>query len=185
MQTFVRAILRAARCARLNAGVPIDCRLTSSPCPMLSLDRALRLAASRDSVPAIALVGAGGKTSTLAALCEALRPCVAAATTHMGDWQVAFANRHVVWAAHDTALPAGVRLTDDVTFVTGPGRDRDSTTARTSPRSGGGPPPLDPDSSVVLSSSRRMGLANGRSRLQHRTNHRCRHLLTWSWSSPA
>jgi molybdenum cofactor cytidylyltransferase len=83
---------------------------------MLSLDSALRLTGS----PAVALVGAGGKTSTLAALCGAMRPCVAAATTHTGDWQVAFADRHVVWAPHDPALPPGVALTDDVTLVTGP-----------------------------------------------------------------
>jgi molybdenum cofactor cytidylyltransferase len=98
----------------------------SSPYSMLSLERALRLTGSPACSPAgtpalgLALVGAGGKTSALAALCEALQPCIAAATTHMGDWQVAFAHRHVVWEPRDTALPRGVALTDDVTLVTGP-----------------------------------------------------------------
>jgi molybdenum cofactor cytidylyltransferase len=38
----------------------------------------------------------------------------------MGDWQIAFAHRHVIWAPAEMTLPPGIVLVDDVTFVSGP-----------------------------------------------------------------
>lgn len=76
---------------------------------------ALRL--SRRS--AVAFVGAGGKTSALAAVSRALSPCFAAATSHLGDWQGAFADHHVVWPAHDAGIPPNLVDTAGVVLVTG------------------------------------------------------------------
>lgn len=57
---------------------------------------------------AVAFVGAGGKTSALAAVCRSVSPCYAAATSHIGDWQVGFAHAHVVWPEADGCTPPDV-----------------------------------------------------------------------------
>lgn len=80
-----------------------------------TLGDALRI--TRDSV--VAFVGAGGKTTALAHLARAFAPCVAATTTHFGDWQGAFADRHVRWPDADLSMPAGVDDDEGVVLVTG------------------------------------------------------------------
>lgn len=83
---------------------------------MPSLGRAFRLTGH----PAVSFVGAGGKTSALAAMARALKPCFAAATSHLGNWQTVFATRHVVWPAGDEELPPAFLTDDGVLLATGP-----------------------------------------------------------------
>jgi molybdenum cofactor cytidylyltransferase len=83
---------------------------------VLALDRAFRLTGH----PAVSFVGAGGKTSALAAMARAQAPCFAAATSHLGDWQTAFATRHVVWPAEHEELPPAFLTGDGILLATGP-----------------------------------------------------------------
>jgi molybdenum cofactor cytidylyltransferase len=68
----------------------------------------------------VAFVGAGGKTSALFRAARELAPAVLTTTTHLGDWQVAEADRHFVWP-ENTPLPAlESALGGGLTLVTGP-----------------------------------------------------------------
>jgi len=67
---------------------------------MLTLTKALRLSAKS----AVAFVGAGGKTTAMLQLARELGSAIVTATTHLGHWQAAGADRHFVWEAGD-ALP--------------------------------------------------------------------------------
>ena len=82
---------------------------------MIGIDRALRI----DRQSAVAFVGAGGKTSALAAVSRAQRPCVATATTHLGDWQTGFADRCAVWPGPVDAPMAALSRNNGVVLVTG------------------------------------------------------------------
>lgn len=82
----------------------------------LTLAGALGLSAS----PAVALVGSGGKTSALADLSRSSVPCIAAATTHMGDWQVGFADRRIAWRDDTLTMPDFAVPAADIVLVTGP-----------------------------------------------------------------
>jgi molybdenum cofactor cytidylyltransferase len=83
---------------------------------MLDLAQALRL----EGAPAVALVGAGGKTTAAFELARAIRPSVVTATTDLGEWQSSFADRH--WAlGPGEALPDAATLAEaGVALVTGP-----------------------------------------------------------------
>ena len=59
-----------------------------------TLANALR--ASETSSPRIAFVGAGGKTTALFETAKALAPCMVSTTTHLGAWQAAQADQHIV-----------------------------------------------------------------------------------------
>lgn len=62
-------------------------------CIMLNLAQALRV----DSAPCIAFVGAGGKTTAMFQLARQLPgPVVVTATSHLGTWQTAWADRHII-----------------------------------------------------------------------------------------
>jgi molybdenum cofactor cytidylyltransferase len=83
---------------------------------VLALDRALRV--GRSTVAAF--VGAGGKTTALALVSRAQAPCFAAATSHFGDWQTAFADSHVVWPDDRREPPDALAGAGGVVLVTGP-----------------------------------------------------------------
>jgi molybdenum cofactor cytidylyltransferase len=87
---------------------------------MLTLNQALRLSGA----PSVALVGAGGKTTALFRLAQECVPALVTTTTHLGEWQVSTADRHVVWAVGES-LPS-FELAGS-TLVTGP---LDAATAR-------------------------------------------------------
>lgn len=78
----------------------------------MKLSKALRLPKS----PIVALVGAGGKTTTLFSLAKELTPSIVTTTTHIGEWQVNQCGVHIV-------VKTGAKLPiipgDDVTLVTG------------------------------------------------------------------
>ena len=62
---------------------------------MISLERALR--ASKFS--SIAFIGAGGKTTALFQLAKELvkrTPVIVTAASHLGSWQIPFADRHLI-----------------------------------------------------------------------------------------
>lgn len=67
----------------------------------------------------MAFVGGGGKTSALAAVSRALSPCFAAATSHLGDWQAAFADHHFTWPDSSGGMPPGLRTASGILLVTG------------------------------------------------------------------
>lgn len=59
----------------------------------VSIARALRV----DSLPCVAFVGAGGKTTALFQLARQLRPpVIVTATSHLGAWQFKLADRHFI-----------------------------------------------------------------------------------------
>ena len=70
--------------------------------------------------PAIAFVGAGGKTTALFSVARALAPAVVTTTTHLAIPEAAQADRHIVWVADES--PAGPEAAGDsgVVLVTGP-----------------------------------------------------------------
>ncbi len=79
----------------------------------MKLTHALRL----NSTPRVALVGGGGKTTTMFTLARELpSPVIVAATTHMAIEQMALADHHLV--VEDTA-PIDLPLPAGVTFFTG------------------------------------------------------------------
>ncbi|MDO8835991.1 MAG: selenium cofactor biosynthesis protein YqeC [Vicinamibacterales bacterium] len=67
----------------------------------------------------VAFVGAGGKTTALSIASRSSAPCFAAATSHLGDWQTTFANRHVMWPAQIAELAPGPEVFDGITLFTG------------------------------------------------------------------
>lgn len=82
---------------------------------MLAIADALRL--TRRS--AVAFVGAGGKTTALAAVSRSLAPCFAAATSHLGDWQAAFADHHITWPDPASGSPPAPFPAGGIVLVTG------------------------------------------------------------------
>lgn len=92
----------------------------------MKLTSALRL----NSIPRVAIVGGGGKTTTMFMLarehaCEYASPVIVAATAHMAIEQMALADQHIV--VEDT-LPAELPLPTGVTFFTGPANNAGKTT---------------------------------------------------------
>ena len=81
----------------------------------MNLSQAFRLSNSTT----IAFVGAGGKTTAIFQLARELAPVVVTATTHLGDWQVALADRHFIWEADAPMPEMESRLGAGVTLVTG------------------------------------------------------------------
>jgi molybdenum cofactor cytidylyltransferase len=80
---------------------------------MLTLARALRM----KNTHSLAFVGAGGKTTALFQLARELAPALLCATTHLGDWQVGQADRHLAW---ESGQPAPGIPGQGITLVTGP-----------------------------------------------------------------
>jgi len=79
----------------------------------MNLSRALRLT----KIPRVAIVGAGGKTSALKNLAQELpKPVVVSTTTHLGDWQTRFTDRHILlsddfdWGSIEENLTSGIIL---------------------------------------------------------------------------
>ena len=64
---------------------------------MNTLSQALRLS----SISAVAFVGAGGKTSAMFQAAKDLGNAILTTTTHIGDWQTAGADKHIVWNISD------------------------------------------------------------------------------------
>jgi len=60
----------------------------------LTLARALRLGSIPP--PRVAFVGAGGKTTALFQLARDVAPCIITTTTHLGTWQAAEADEHII-----------------------------------------------------------------------------------------
>ncbi len=87
----------------------------------LTLAKALRL----DQIPAprVAFVGAGGKTTALFQAARELAPCIVTTTTHLGAWQAAEANEHIVVGEHDSIQDrlnhSGYAQKKSVVLVTG------------------------------------------------------------------
>src|SRR5512133_3954193 len=83
----------------------------------MNLLQALRL----ETLARLALVGAGGKTTALFQLARELPPPVVVTTsTHLGSWQVGFADRHAtITRPEDIDRFAG--QIEDVVLFTGPG----------------------------------------------------------------
>ena len=80
----------------------------------LTLAGALRLS----SDACIAFVGAGGKTMAIFHLArEIASPVIVTATTHLGDWQIPFADQHLIATSVEELVEAQFR---GVTLVTGP-----------------------------------------------------------------
>jgi len=81
----------------------------------LKLVRALRV----NSSPVIAFAGAGGKTTAMFQAARQLKsPVIVTATTHLGTWQIPFADKHI--AAESPASLKGLELeSDGVILVTG------------------------------------------------------------------
>lgn len=67
--------------------------------PAITLTKALRLA--HIPPPSVAFVGAGGKTSALFQTARELAPCIVTTTTHLGAWQAAEADQHIVFHKED------------------------------------------------------------------------------------
>jgi molybdenum cofactor cytidylyltransferase len=82
----------------------------------MKLSRSLRVAKNVK----MALVGSGGKTTALFQLArELLPPVLVTTSTHLGEWQLAFADRHwIVTRPEDVARFAG--QIEGVTLFTGP-----------------------------------------------------------------
>jgi len=87
-----------------------------SPAPALTLTRALRL----PEAPCVAIVGAGGKTTVLYWLAREFGRAIVTTTTHLGEWQAADADRHIVWSGDTFGGRAGDLGGAGVTLVTGP-----------------------------------------------------------------
>jgi molybdenum cofactor cytidylyltransferase len=83
----------------------------------VSFIRAMR--ASRTSI--IAFVGAGGKTTALFLLAKELSknsPVVVAASSHFGEWQIAFADKHIVVESSGALNDLEYKL-QGITLITG------------------------------------------------------------------
>lgn len=68
----------------------------------------------------VAFVGAGGKTSALFRAARELAPAVLTTTTHLGDWQMAQADRHFIWPEQTPLPDLESALGSGLTLVTGP-----------------------------------------------------------------
>ncbi len=83
---------------------------------MLNIAQALRLSTTSSA----AFVGAGGKTTALFMTARQLAPALVATTAHLGDWQIAPADRHFIWA-EDVPLPdIEAQIGTGITLITGP-----------------------------------------------------------------
>ena len=79
--------------------------------------------------PAIALAGAGGKTSAMFAMARALAPAVATITTHLAQGQSSLADCHIVWTPGTSCAELALLEHDGVVLLTG---ELDPATARLS-----------------------------------------------------
>jgi molybdenum cofactor cytidylyltransferase len=79
---------------------------------MLTLAKALRVSGAQ----AIALVGAGGKTSALFKLARDLMPALVTTSTHLGAWQTSLADTHLIWQAGQPMPEISVQ---GITLITG------------------------------------------------------------------
>ena len=68
----------------------------------------------------VAFVGAGGKTSALFRAARELAPALLTTTTHLGEWQVASADRHFIWPENTPLPDLESTLGNGLTLVTGP-----------------------------------------------------------------
>jgi len=69
---------------------------------------------------AIALVGAGGKTTAMFALARACAPAVVTTTTHLSAGQAALADQVAVWQPGDGPAASVLEIRGPVTLVAGP-----------------------------------------------------------------
>ncbi|MFO7693762.1 MAG: selenium cofactor biosynthesis protein YqeC [Vicinamibacterales bacterium] len=86
-----------------------------------ALAGALRLPAH----PAIAFVGAGGKTTAMFNVARAMAPAIATTTTHLGDAQSVLADCHIVWEAGTPVADLRLLERGGVVLLTG-GLDPDT-----------------------------------------------------------
>jgi len=94
----------------------------------VKLTTALRLG----SLPRVAIVGGGGKTTTMFALArEYPSPVIIAATAHMAIEQMALADQHFSVASPNDVAAFEANLPPGVTFFTGPINDKGKTTGLT------------------------------------------------------
>ena len=87
----------------------------------MNLSHALRLDEKNASFQTVSLVGAGGKTTALFQLAKDLTrngssAVIVTATTHLGEWQVTLADRHIIATEH---LPLKEFPSQGVTLITG------------------------------------------------------------------
>ena len=80
----------------------------------MRLSQALRFSTSS----VIAFSGAGGKTSALFQLARERAPAIVTTTTHLGAWQVASADRHLIWEAGTTLPEIGSQTNPGVLLIT-------------------------------------------------------------------
>jgi len=69
--------------------------------------------------PCIAFAGAGGKTTAMFEIARAMAPAIATTTTHLGEFQPASADCHIVWTAGTPCASLGLSGRTGVTLVTG------------------------------------------------------------------
>ncbi len=82
----------------------------------MKLSKALRLSRST----ALALVGAGGKTTALLLLASEMAPALVTTTTHIGAWQTDTANQHMIVEPGTVPSDLGFLPQSGITLVTGP-----------------------------------------------------------------
>ena len=81
----------------------------------MNLSKALRLGSS----PAVAFVGAGGKTTALFKLAHEYKSCVVTTTTHLGSWQIPQKSRHIVWPSGRPLSYFSDSIDEGLTLMTG------------------------------------------------------------------
>ena len=69
--------------------------------------------------PCIAFVGAGGKTTAMFEMARGIAPAIVTTTTHLGEFQSASADRHIVWTADTPCASLGLLECAGVTLLTG------------------------------------------------------------------
>jgi molybdenum cofactor cytidylyltransferase len=89
----------------------------------MNLLRALRLEPFQESAPAISLVGAGGKTTTLFQLAREFldtryKTVFVTASTHLGEWQISNADHHIIYKDIAT-LSVELKDRNGVVLITG------------------------------------------------------------------
>jgi molybdenum cofactor cytidylyltransferase len=91
----------------------------------MNLTQALRFSQSTISYPqsAVAFVGAGGKSTALFQLAQELSPAVVTTTTHLGVWQVAQADRHVIVSKDASSVDPGMQIGPGITLFSGPAQN--------------------------------------------------------------
>jgi molybdenum cofactor cytidylyltransferase len=82
----------------------------------MKLSQALRLPRST----ALALVGAGGKTTAIFQLAREMAPAIVTTTTHLGTWQAGHADRYIMIKPGDSQPNPEIFLQSGITLVTGP-----------------------------------------------------------------